>query len=43
MTKENIKKLVKDSKGSIQREFDGSVQSIKDEINNLKKSTVDKI
>ena len=43
MTNEQIKKLVDDSRDSVQQEFDDSVQSIKDKVSNLKKSTISKI
>ncbi len=43
MAKQQIKKLVEDSKNSVAQEFDDSVRSIKDEINGLKESTIAKI
>ena len=43
MAKEEIKKLLDNSKNIVQQEFNNSTQYIKDEISSLKKSTLDKI
>ena len=43
MTKEQIGRLVGDAKNAVRKEFDDSAQSIRNEIKDLKKSTLDKI
>ena len=43
MAREEIKGLVKESKAAVQKEFDGHVQSIRDEVADLKRTTLDKI
>ena len=43
MGKEEIKKLLENSKKVIQQDYDNFTQSIKDDLKNSKKKTLDKI
>lgn len=43
MAKDQIKKLIDDSRNTIRQEFDSSTKSITDEIGKLKKSALGKI
>lgn len=43
MPKEDIKKLLDESKKTLEKEHDKSVKQIKDELNSTKKKTLDKI
>ena len=43
MGREEIKKLVEDSKGAIKQNHDDFAKSIKDELSSFKRKTLDKI
>ena len=43
MGKEEIKKLLENSKKVLQQDYDNFTQSIKDDLKNSKKKTLDKI
>lgn len=43
MAKEDIKKLLDESKNILEKEHDNSVTQIKEELNSSKKKTLDKI
>ena len=43
MAKDEIKKLLENSKKVLQQDHDNFTQTIKDDLNNFKKKTLDKI
>ena len=43
MAKEQIKKLVEDSKKTIEQDFDNFIKSIKSDLTSFKKKTLDQI
>ena len=43
MAKEEIKKLIEDSKKELSRDYDNFVNSIKDDLSSFKKKTLDQI